>query len=151
MARRLAVLAALLVVLARPGIAQAETDILGGFTSGVSDFVSPSNEQVIVTPEKDYIDSYEPIFIEENSARLKVLPDNANTIDYVNNTVDSFNDIRWQGQQSGSILQTVRRFFLYQQGLLLLEAAIGIVFVYWGLRKVIRMIMSAWRKGHASI
>lgn len=30
-------------------------------------------------------------------------------------------------------------------------AVMGLVFMWWGLRKVVRMIMSAFRKGHISV
>lgn len=150
MARRLAVLAALLVVLARPGIAWADTDILGGFTSGVSDFVSPKEEQVIVTPEKDFNESYEPVLYEENQNSVRALPEDATTIDYVNNTIDSFNRVQWG--QSQTLLGSIRVLFISVNNAIgWITASIALVFMWWGVRKTIRMLMSAWRKGHETI
>lgn len=152
MARRLAVLAALLVVLARPGIALADTDILGGFTSGVSDFVSPSNEQVIVTPEQDFNDSYEPVLVEENRQVDRVINDDSTTNDYINDTIDKFYNVNWFGMGNRSWLNSLI-IFLGNTGFfgMVIVSAIGMVFIWWGVRKAIRVIMAAWRKGHASV
>lgn len=142
MARRLAVLAALLVVLARPGIAQAETDILGGFTSGVSDFVSPSNEQVIVTPEHDFIDEYKPVVKEVESTELEGDAGYTSVIDSIL-TIPAFsNNVSW--------IQYAR-IVLNNNNFPVVPTAVLLVFFWWGLRKAIRVIMAAWRKGHASV
>lgn len=148
MARRLAVLAALLVVLARPGIAWADTDILGGFTSGVSDFVSPPNEQVIVTPEQDFNDSYEPMLIEENERANSVVE--VGPYDSIVNWINSLR-LTFAGVTRGP-----DRWYEYPVWFLIsngfgIPVMVTIVFMWWGVRKAIRMIITAWRKGHASI
>lgn len=117
-------------------------------------------ETALMNPEQLYQYEYEPVYVEDNSVRsAPVLDENATTIDWVNSTVDSFNSVK-VGSANMNFLDAVRAVLgnsssgsthSGQLRALYLVPAVGMVFLYWGVRKAIRMLFAAFRKSRASV
>lgn len=120
-----------------------------GFIGGLQDFFGEREVQQ-VSPESDFIESYERQDVILSVPSTTPLDEDASTVDYVNNTLVSFNSVPWAiGNRSliDSIylyLTNINRTTQY------LTIAVCLVFVYWGARKAIRMIFAAFRKGKIS-
>ena len=145
----------LLSVLVAPCTAYASP--LDSFASGLGDFVNPQDVEVYSgTPEKDYMDSYNPnAKLESEPTRVTREYDaDSTTVDYVNGTLDSFNTVPWTNNYD--LLQSIRIFIGTRGGAdfmlaLFIIPSVTLVFFWWGVGKSIRMIMSAWRKGKQSV
>ena len=142
-----------LLFVPRVALAEGLTD---SFVSGLNAFAGNGvNEQV--TPERDFIESYESLETNDivlTETQLREYDENSSTIDYVNGTLDSFNTVPFTGG-SASLIYAVRTYFGNNSassfGRNLILTAIGICFLWWGVRKSVRMIFSAFRKGSASV
>lgn len=119
-------------------------------------------ETALMNPEQLYQYEYEPEYVEDNTVRsAPVLDENATTVDWVNSTFDSFNTVNLDTGSSiakRDLLTSVRVFtgttsFGGFTGMkeYVVMIPVGIVFLYWGVRKSVRMIMKALRKGGASL
>lgn len=117
-------------------------------------------ETALMTPEQLYQYEYEPDVKEvESTPVVRALPDEATTVDYVNSTLDSFNSVK-VGSANMSWIDAVRAVLgnsasgsthSGQLRALYIIPAIGICFMWWGVRKSIKVINKAWRKGKASL
>lgn len=134
------------------GIAYAEESVslVDGFSSGVQTLVHPDevvSEQV--SPEVDYAQSYVPVYAPLSTGEEVVVEDDSTAYRTV---IDACNRVPWLagGSSTGfSLLDSVRRFlmltFTSTGGLTVVMAASGLVFLWWGLRKSLRMVMGAFR------
>lgn len=151
MARRLVVLYALVVTLFCPVCAYADEGLGSSFLNGLNTTVHPEQyENTDVSYERDFNESYEPVLIENTAPVVRALPNDATAVDYVNNTVDSFNSIPFETSYHLTLLNTAQWFmgmFTGPNQAIFMIPAIGIVFLWWGVRKAIRMIMASFRKG----
>lgn len=115
-------------------------------------------ETALMTPEQLYQYEYVPdIEVRENAPVVRALPDNATTVDYVNDTLDQFNKVQlgssYQdylgmlrallGNSGGGPTLTIMRTVM--------TTAIGVCFLWWGVRKAVRIVMVSARKGKASL
>lgn len=145
------VVLALLAALASPRVSYAqEIDYLQSFTNGFETLKGETQNQT-VTPEQDYNESYVPQEVILNSPTVRELPEDATTVDYVNNTVNAFNGNSWSGA-TGGLLGDVRTFLLNptMQGNFLIPA-VSLVFVWWGVRKTKSIIWTAFRTGRLNL
>lgn len=140
-------------VLFCPSVAYASDGFLGGLQdlTGTRDLEQQSGGY-----EERYLEGYEPELREVETAPSRALPEDATTVDYVNSTVDEFNSIRWGGSNSTpvTLLGSLRNFWgagsnSYSLAMreILVITPIGLVFMWWGVRKVKNMIMNGFRKG----
>lgn len=153
----LAFLLVLSVGFSVPSVALADDGLIDSFSGGLQTLVSPESvkvEETDSTPESVYLDSYEPVLVEEPVRSSREYDEDSTTVDYINGTLDEFNKVTW-ASASYSWLDSVRMFIGARYGSstpqLFLIPAVGIVFMWWGVRKAIRMIKGAWYKGHASV
>lgn len=150
--RWLGVLSVALALLACPTVALAEDGSLldsftGGFTDTVSGEARETNEN---DPVRDY--EYEPEVREVQTREVEETSPQS-SIEQVTN---SFNRLGW-GESSTVTLYSAVRLFLgganssVSPVALFLPVAAGIVFMWWGVRKTIRILMSAFRSGRMSL
>lgn len=140
------VVLALCVALCCPTIARAaEVNYIDSFNNGI-ETLKGNDVSENENPEKDFIDNYEPVLLKTQTVAAD--------------------------EEPVSVLQKIRVFF--NQGLaftfdgynlnltnylgilrllrdIVVPAAVIFVFVWWGLRKSLRMLMSAFRKGKANV
>lgn len=126
-----------------------------GFFGGLEDLTGTRQvEQEQNAYEERYQEDYEPELREVETAPSRELSEDATTVDYINDTVDKFNQFN-RGSTTVTLFSGIRWFLFGTAGanmaaLMLLPAA-GIVFMWWGVRKSKNMIMNAFRKGKASL
>lgn len=146
----------LVLLMAMPQESYArEIDYLQSFSNGFETLKgNGSNEQV--TPERDYNESYEPSEVVLSAPPAREYDEDSTTVDYVNGTVDSFNRID-VGVNTWN-LQYAVGWFLGNSGSNgspfgwgLIATAIGIVFMWWGVRKAKSIIWTAFRTGRLNL
>lgn len=118
------------------------------------------HETALMSPEQLYQYEYVPDLNEVESVPVvRAVPDDATTVDWVNNTLDSFNGLQYaSGNNKVLLVEGLRRFFgnsgnagsLAQRNELILPA-IGIVFMWWGVRKAIRVLFAALKNRRMSV
>ncbi len=148
--RRLLIVLAVLVACMAPNAAYAqEVDYFDSFTNGVGTWGSEQEEE---------IDSNSSVQEFENGGLLAAPAEDAaevpSTVSQVNSTLDAFNSVAWiNGNRD--LLSSLRVFFGSNAGgpmrEMLILVPIGICFMWWGVRKGLRVLMSAWRRGKASV
>lgn len=129
-----------------------------GFLGGLEDLIGVREVEVTEDYEQEYSDEYEPQLradpADSSTNALTELTEDATTVDYVNVTLDEFNKV-----QVGSNRVELRRAIQYMLGhysgwamptLLILPAA-SLVFMWWGVRKCIQLVISSFRKGSLNI
>lgn len=130
-----------------------------GFFGGLEDLTGTREVDGETDYENDYVESYVPELREVDYGPVRALPEDATTVDYVNDTLDSFNQLSWSGfGSSRSLLRSLQIFlgngttgsYGIMRDLIVLPA-IGVVFLWWGVRKAIRVVMTSWKKGKASL
>lgn len=144
--KRVFVLLALVCTLLVPSVARA--DPLDSFARGLSDLSgNGTNEQV--TPEQDFIDSYEPRLLGESGTGVTEYEEGDN-VGPINSVIDRVNHV--QIGNSNSTLQNGVRWLLQStvEGQQFVALVAGIVFFWWGLRKSKQMVMTAFRSGRLS-
>lgn len=118
------------------------------------------HETALMSPEQLYQYEYVPEVMEVESAPVvRALPEDATATDYVNDTLDSFNVVPMGASGSPtSLLNSVRTLLgVTASGLsgsfrsMLLLVAVGIVFMWWGVRKVIRVLFAAFKNRRISV
>lgn len=154
----LALLLVLSVGFSVPSVALADDGLIDSFSGGLQTLVSPESvkvEETASTPESVYVDSYEPVLVEElvrseeiqeldGMGGIRQVVNQANRVGWGTNniTLRSAASLFLGSASNGSSLDMRNMFLL---------PAVGICFMWWGVRKVVRMIKSAWYKGHASV
>lgn len=131
-----------------PTVAMADdVNPLQGFGDGFETLVNPDTSVGLESaPERDYIDSYEPMLVEGETIDV-VESTPMDGIMQVNNAV---NTVYWSG--NSNLLGTVRKFLMNAiMSNALIVPAVALVFMYWGLRKSVRTLFAAFRKGRASV
>lgn len=149
MARRLAVAFALLLALLV--VEPAYASPVDGFANGLNDFVHPdSSVSSDITPERDFIESYQPQEVVLSETPSRVYDEDSTTVDYVNGTLDSFNSVPWTvGNRTFlNSIQLMLQNVANSTGFIVV--AVGLVFMWWGVRKAVRMIFAAFRRGRMS-
>lgn len=111
-------------------------------------------ETALMNPEQLYQYEYEPVYVEDNTVRsAPVLGQDASTVDWVNNTLDAFNSVPWYSSTRYDLFTSVKTLLggnaNYQA--LVLAVPIGIIFLYWSVRKGVRMLVTAWKKGRMRV
>lgn len=132
-----------------PNVAMAdEVNPLKGFGDGFETLVNPDTSvDLDSAPERDYIDSYEPMLVEGETIDV-VESTPMDGIVQVNNAV---NNVYW-GSANSNLLGTIRKFLMNEiMSNALIVPAVALVFMYWGLRKSVRTLFAAFRKGRASV
>lgn len=119
-----------------------------GFIGGLEDLTGTRDVEQ-VSYEDRYQEGYEPDLTEPVSVTRRELDEDATTVDYINDTVDSFNSVTWPSSSQSLLVSIQTLFTRFRENVFLFAA--GIVFMWWGVRKTVRMIMSAFRKGSASV
>ena len=143
-------LMATFVLMLFPAVAMAEeVDVLGGFASGLGDFVSPDTVEVgtvgDVRPEQSFDDEYVPVLRETETVVSEDTAAYDGIVYWLTHLNLTVGGNIYTG--NGVWLGAVRTMLINSQFAIYMVAAIGIVFLYWGVRKTIRMIFSAFRKG----
>lgn len=133
-----------------------------GFIGGLQDLVGVREVEAL-NYEEDYLRDYEGVTRadppEPGTNTLTDLGEDATTVDYVNDTVDKFNSVK-VGSGSFTWLQAVQVILgnpssanshggILRQ--LYILPAIGLVFMWWGVRKSLKIVMSAFRKGSMNV
>lgn len=117
-------------------------------------------ETALMTPEQLYQYEYVPeVEVRESTPVVRALPDDADTTDWINDTVNSFNVVplgssRMSMQQWLAAFLGVSSSGSTHSGILramYIVPAVGIVFMWWGVRKVVRIVMASARKGKTSL
>lgn len=141
------VFVALALALLAPSPALAdEVNPIEGFTGGVEDLFSAEAREVESDPVRDY--EYEPILRAGEDATT-ALPEEGQEIQSV---VGAVNTVTWGGGVGRSLLDSIR----YLMGTnatgkeIFVIGPIGLVFMWWGIRKTRNIIMNAWR-GRATV
>lgn len=149
--RWLGVLSVALVLLACPSVALAEDgSLFDSFSGGFSDTVSGEARLSESDPVRDY--EYEPEVREVEFREVE----ETTTQSSIEQVTNSFNRLGW-GENTTVTLYSAVRLFLgganssISPVALFLPVAAGIVFMWWGVRKAIRVLMGAFRKGKASL
>lgn len=130
-----------------PSVALADDGLIDSFSGGLQTLVSPESvkvEETVSTPESEYLDSYEP---ELRVVETVELTEESTPLQGIASVINKANSVQ-NGATSSVSLQVMTRWFLQNQ---VVPIAILLVFMWWGVRKVVRMIKSAWYKGHASV
>lgn len=118
-----------------------------GFLAGLDTLVNPESPgEVVNDPVRDY--EYEPVLRDGNGEQA-VLPEEGEEIQSVISVVNK-NPFQNQGSYGNTLLGGIRQLSSGTNGTLWIVPAIGIVFMWWGVRKVTRMILAAFRRGKAS-
>ena len=147
-----------LALLMVPRVALAEdVSYIGSFASGFETLLGRGeNEQV--TPERDYIESYEPREVDDlPPLRAPSANTELDSMGGIQQVVDRTNRIEWGTAGNPSLVRTLA-YFLGNTGAghsgemrnMLILPAIGLCFMWWGVRKGLRMIFAAFRKGKAT-
>ena len=145
------VLFALFFLFPRVALAEGLTD---SFVNGVRTFAGEDiSEQV--TPEVDFELSYEPVYVRETT-REEGSEEETTMLGSIANTIEDGTTVPLSiGAETMAGGNALIRFFQYtfisgrSNGLLFVAA--GICFMWWGIRKAIRMIFAGFRKGSASV
>lgn len=125
-----------------------------GFLGGLEDL---AGTRQVETEQRGYEESYQeeysPELREVEGTPDRALPEEATTVDYVNDTVNRFNQVNY-GSQTRSWLSMIIMLLGgngAQLGVNMKEAlllpAVGIVFMWWGVRKAKSIVMNGFRKG----
>lgn len=136
-----------------------------GFLGGLQDLVGAREIESVEDYESEYQDAYDPQLRldppDPGTNTLTELDEDATTVDYVNSTLQSFNKSGYPSSVSSSgysLLEGLQFFLGFRQSGVsnanrtqLIIPAAGIVFMWWGVRKSIKMIMSAFRKGSMNV
>lgn len=137
-----------------PSVALADD----GFIGGLQDLVGLREvETQQIGYEQEFQEGYEPELREVDNKPVRALPEDASTVDYVNDTVDRFNKVKYASGSRDLLTMIVMTLGGNSQGLglamkvSLIAVSIGLVFMWWGIRKSKNMIMTAFRKGKASL
>lgn len=118
-----------------------------GFLAGLDSLVNPDSAQEIENdPVRDY--EYEPILRDVEPAELD---DEATTMDSLSSVITACNSVQAFSNQKFSLLDSIVRLFTLSYANGWLVAAVGIVFMWWGVRVCINMIMGSFRRGKLSI
>lgn len=151
--RRLMIVLAVLVACMAPNAAYAQdVDYLDSFTSGVGTWGGGQKEEM---------DSNSSVQEFENGGLLAAPAEGQegelSTVQQVNSTLNSFNAVPWGG--GTTTIQGFLRTFLGAGGsaeasamrAMVIIAPVGIVFMWWGVRKALRVIMASFRRGRANV
>lgn len=125
---------------------------LDSFSNGLHDFVSPDTETVEeVRYEQDFAESYVPQEVVLSAPATREYDEDSTTVDYVNGTLDSFNSVNWNiGDRS--LVESLRLMFTnVATSTGFIVVAVGLVFMWWGVRKSVRMVFAAFRKGRSNV
>lgn len=118
------------------------------------------HETALMTPEQLYQYEYVPdVEVRESTPVVRALPEDATTTDYINETVNSFNSVPVSSQNSSYTLLNTLRWLVGSFGSsqgdamrnMIIVPAIGVCFLWWGVRKAVRIVMASARKGKASL
>lgn len=142
---------ALCAALCCPTMARAdEINYLNSLTNGF-ETLKGNDISETVTPESDFIEEYQPREVILSVTNDSALPDDATIVQQVNAMTDVFYRVPW-GQHNFSMLQFLGVFFTNEaMRNIFFVVAIGLVFMWWGVRKSLRVILSAFRKGQANV
>lgn len=106
-------------------------------------------ETALMNPEQLYDYEYQPVYVVNEPLRVE-LDNESTTVDYVNSTLDSINVNPWINSAYHDMLGFIIQFF-YMSGTpasrryMVIVAAVGICFLYWGVRKVKQILWSAFK------
>lgn len=149
MRRYLLALSIALAVLLAPSLAFADD----GFVGGLQDLVGVREvEQSTVTPEQDFTDEYEPAYTPLRSGDEVAIEEGSE----IQSVVNAANTVPWGSTLRIDLVGSILRLFTLSFGdaagwARIPTVAAGLVFMWWGVRKALKMIMSAFRKGRASV
>lgn len=146
------VLLLVLCLVPRTAVAE-EIDYLGSFGSGFDAFLGNGvNESV--TPERDFEETYEPQYVPLRDGSESEGDSGEGNLAGITSVVDAWSSIP-VGSGSFNQLSFLRLFFGAVGGLsigaTIVTTAIGLCFFWWGLRKSVRMVMGAFRKGRQNV
>lgn len=143
----LALLLAITLAFGMPTLALAGT--VDSLASGFETLVNPNTD--VKVPD-GLPNDYEPNVnaIELSAPAQNALPDDASTADYVNHTLDSFNKA---GGFGSTLLNGVRNLLwnTSETGVMIVGGAAAMVFLWWGVRKGVRILFAALRKGRMTV
>lgn len=150
---RYVALALLIVLLSPAGAYAQDINYVDSFSNGI-ETLKGNGENEPVTPEKDFNDSYEVEEVQLRATNDEQPTDAQGNIEWV---TQAFNTVPWNNTNS-TLFNFLRAFFggtnsaaSKTMKLYLITIPIGICFMWWGLRKALRMIMTGFRKGKASV
>lgn len=158
MRRSVWVVLSLVCSLVFPSAAYAsDIDYVGSFSNGFDAFLG-NGENEPVTPEKDFNERYEPVEIEVTSELPQFRTTGSNDpIENIRTVTNRVNTLRWNVSNL-NLLESIRIMFGARSGAsstalrqLVIVLPIGICFMWWGVRKAISMINSAFRKGRGNV
>lgn len=146
MRRYLLALSVALAVLLAPSLAFADD----GFIGGLQDLVGTREvEQSAVPPEQEFVDDYEPVYAPLRSGDETEIEEGGE----IQSVIGAVNAVPISGTNR-SLLDSIITLFGRSSGTygaLFIIPAAGLVFVWWGVRKALKMIMAAFRRGRASV
>lgn len=127
-----------------------------GFLGGLQDLVGAREVESVQDYESDYIKEYNPDLgaveplvrdVGSDDETVDLLP----TVDSVNTTVNDIYRKNWFGTSSRTWLASLQFLLtsVYYAGFIPLAA--GLVFMWWGVRKCIQVVMSGFRKGSLNV
>lgn len=131
-----------------------------GFLGGLQTLVDPdSAREVENDPVRDY--EYEPELRELEVREVGEGTEELTSLGGIQQVVERANQVSWHNDSNRTNLLTSLRYFLGATGgsgtisenqkLILILPAIGIVFMWWGVRKVIHMLFAAFRSGRMTV
>lgn len=142
---------ALCAALCSPTMARAEEiNYVDSFASGFETLKGEGvNEQV--TPERDFEESYVPTLSEVKSVTTEDETDDT-VLGHIQSTANAYQRVNIDSSTLTIIGFLTWLFGGYAgPGRVMITAAVGIVFMWWGVRKALRMVMSGFRKGKANV
>lgn len=141
--KRWIVLFAFLGMLVSPTLSYAcEIDYFESFGHGFESLQGKSENEV-VTPESDFIEEYEPVLRETSGGEVE----EGTTNGMIQNVVYSFTRVP-NGGNSTADWRQMAAWFLRT---LIVPIAVLLVFMWWGVRKGIRILFAAFRRGKANV
>lgn len=141
--KRWVMLFVLLTLFVCPKLSYAhEIDYLESFGNGFESLQGKSvNENV--NPEIDFIEEYEPVLRETDGEAVE----EGTTNGMIQNVVYSFTRV----PNGGSSTADWRQMAAWFLRTLIVPIAVLLVFMWWGVRKGIRILFAAFRKGRANV
>lgn len=116
-------------------------------------------ETALMTPEQLYQYEYEPVILEEEEFTVRAPAaevEEATTLDSIVQVAERAQRVNYNNT-TVSLISATRQVFTsaqsgtgYQTTALVITAA-GMCFLWWGVRKAVRIVMASARKGKASL
>lgn len=128
-----------------------------GFLGGLQDLVGTREVEFAQDYESEYIEDYSPDIGTIEPVRTvnrdgDEVEDLTTPVDEVNTTIDYMYNLNIFGVGRRSWLSNIQLLFLNNGYLrVVFTVGAGFVFMWWGVRKCIQMVMSGFRKGSMNV